>query len=387
MQQLLTEASRGQVDILVGPNGAGKSRLLDALARHYVRNGRMVFAVANTIYDKFSVRHRRFRRLSARQGQHLAEFALKRALEVASREDPVRLQQITSTLGHCGYDARVGLRVKGFKSDFEKLLYMRQSEGKIAQRDYDELLALCRRFADAMEASETLWLSFRDDDFTGFMLSTFAQLIPWETALRRAHVLKRIEVFVSRKERPIPLRAASSGELSLIATMAFLTSSAQPGCVILIDEPENSLHPQWQRIYIDLLLDLLYLYEPNVFIATHAPLVVSGGQSEKGQTVVYEVVENEVNRVPETPASVEGLLWQAFHTVTPENHYLSENLVALLDALGKGEVTLGETERQLHEFRLRSYDIRQATFLEAVQTLARQIADQPQRRAENDSSL
>ena len=49
--------------------------------------------------------------------------------------------------------------------------------------------------------------------------------------------------------------------------------------IILLDEPDLQLHPEWQQKFISLLLDLLYAYFPKVkfqiILTTHSPILLS----------------------------------------------------------------------------------------------------------------
>lgn len=73
------------------------------------------------------------------------------------------------------------------------------------------------------------------------------------------------------------LDGASSGESHFLAQMLFLDNSLNKNekNIILIDEPEISLHPKWQREYLFKLYDYFYMYDLTIFIATHSPLIIS----------------------------------------------------------------------------------------------------------------
>ena len=81
-------------------------------------------------------------------------------------------------------------------------------------------------------------------------------------------------VVTSVAGRSIPLRTLSSGEqhqLVLIFELLFETSS---GDLILIDEPELSLHVAWQKSFMN---DLLRIIDANPFdavLATHSPVLI-----------------------------------------------------------------------------------------------------------------
>lgn len=75
----------------------------------------------------------------------------------------------------------------------------------------------------------------------------------------------------------------SSGQLSLLINALILTTFVKKDSLICIDEPENSLHPEWQLSYMSFLSDLC---PPDAgchfLIATHSPQIISGMTSNNG---------------------------------------------------------------------------------------------------------
>lgn len=65
----------------------------------------------------------------------------------------------------------------------------------------------------------------------------------------------------------------SAGEKQLVALMVYITLATQPGSVVLIDEPELSLHVTWQRELLGALLELAP--QRQLIVSTHSPQIVS----------------------------------------------------------------------------------------------------------------
>lgn len=110
-------------------------------------------------------------------------------------------------------------------------------------------------------------------DADGYVDPMFAELQP----IRRAGFLQLAAVEVEQQNGLVTdLKRASSGQISIATSLLSLASEIQDGSLVLIDEPELSLHPDWQIRYIDLLLDTFRGYRGCHFlIATHSPLVIS----------------------------------------------------------------------------------------------------------------
>ncbi|QQS06536.1 MAG: AAA family ATPase [Fibrobacterota bacterium] len=72
----------------------------------------------------------------------------------------------------------------------------------------------------------------------------------------------------------------SSGQRNIFHSFIGIASKICSNAVILIDEPEISLHPSWQLKYIEILDSIVRNYsDVSVIIATHSPFVGISGQS------------------------------------------------------------------------------------------------------------
>ena len=66
----------------------------------------------------------------------------------------------------------------------------------------------------------------------------------------------------------------SSGEKQIVLLLIEITRRIVPGSVILIDEPEVSLHPAWQRGLVAALDKIVEQYDAQVIMATHSLEIV-----------------------------------------------------------------------------------------------------------------
>lgn len=68
----------------------------------------------------------------------------------------------------------------------------------------------------------------------------------------------------------------SAGQWNLFSTMVSLTLSVENDSLILIDEPENGLHPAWQRTFLGTFRNAIaHAKGCHVLVATHSPLILS----------------------------------------------------------------------------------------------------------------
>jgi len=73
----------------------------------------------------------------------------------------------------------------------------------------------------------------------------------------------------------IDIDCLSSGEKNDFVMFYRLIFNAVPGGIVLIDEPEISLHIEWQEDYLDRLIDICRINGFQAIIATHSPNIVN----------------------------------------------------------------------------------------------------------------
>ncbi|QVG66540.1 AAA family ATPase [Curtobacterium flaccumfaciens pv. flaccumfaciens] len=93
---------------------------------------------------------------------------------------------------------------------------------------------------------------------------------------KRLHIDANNGLLVSRtRDRSsIPLTALSSGEQHEIILMFDLLFNVAPGSVVLIDEPEISLHIGWQKKFIADVIRVAALVGFQFCVATHSPQII-----------------------------------------------------------------------------------------------------------------
>jgi predicted ATP-binding protein involved in virulence len=80
---------------------------------------------------------------------------------------------------------------------------------------------------------------------------------------------------ISKTNVEVPLERLSSGEQHQLILLFDLLFEVTKSSLILIDEPELSLHVAWQKTIIESLTKLIALNEFDVVLATHSPAVVA----------------------------------------------------------------------------------------------------------------
>lgn len=92
---------------------------------------------------------------------------------------------------------------------------------------------------------------------------------------------------MSVDEQVLALECLSSGEKNDLIMFYNLIFNSEKGGLVLVDEPEISLHIEWQEEYLDCLLNICEMNGLQAIIATHSPYIVNGHfelYAEKGLT-------------------------------------------------------------------------------------------------------
>ncbi len=82
-------------------------------------------------------------------------------------------------------------------------------------------------------------------------------------------------VFTSRNGTILPLENLSSGEQHELVLFYELLFRVIPGSLILIDEPELSLHVIWQEQFLKDVQQVTQLTDIDIILATHSPDIIS----------------------------------------------------------------------------------------------------------------
>lgn len=107
-------------------------------------------------------------------------------------------------------------------------------------------------------------------------VSAFRDLMTRKLSPKKMTIGRDFGAQVSRGNEPLTLEGLSSGEKHEFIMLFKLIFETQPESLVLIDEPEISLHVVWQ---LEFMSDLQRIKEANPFqsiIATHSPQIFQG---------------------------------------------------------------------------------------------------------------
>ncbi|PFM82689.1 hypothetical protein COJ46_02445 [Bacillus sp. AFS077874] len=154
-----------------------------------------------------------------------------------------------------------------------------------------------------------------------------------------------------KKENFFRLEHASSGEAQYFSTMVNILAKIKPNSVILIDEPETSLHPNWQYKYIYGVNTIFEKFPSSHFImASHSHFLIS--DLEVGSSSIISMDRKTINSDVEVKLhdedtfgwAVEDVLFNIFRLPTNRNYYVADEIDKILFDISLGNVNQEKLE-------------------------------------------
>ena len=341
--------SDGHLDVLDqgGPDG----KLFNELSLIQGRGGgpRKIIALSFTPFDKFPVGVNDVRR--GHPDEAVARYVylgFKGSLRASPRallrqsidqlalaaSSPASDHRVVDVLAAIGY--RPTLKIDYQMNRLDNVL----SSEHIDRQQIEALVADIKPLLERRPGKTGPSLSYRFDFEQGTANNFASNRIDYDTLrqLVRANVLRMTSATLERPSGDeVELLDLSSGELSLLCGFLGLAAHLEEGCVVLIDEPENSLHPEWQLSYVEMLDAVLKSRSGcHYVLATHSPLIVSGFA---GRGCAILRLDQEPIRIGDEAvanASPDATLMSAFNVLTPKNNFLKQLVLEALTLIEQG---------------------------------------------------
>lgn len=157
----------------------------------------------------------------------------------------------------------------------------------------------------------------------------------------------------TKRNTSLSISQMSSGEYHLLISLIGIFANIRNNTLVLIDEPEISLHPNWQMKYIAFLKNVFHEYSSCQFILTsHSHFIVS---DLEGDSSSLTGLKRNSNGIIETLGldkdlntygwSAEEVLYQIFNVRTSRNSYLEFDLIKLITLINRGSQDIEEIKR------------------------------------------
>lgn len=299
LEALLQRHDQSSRIYVIGNNGEGKSILLGDLAELLVQHGRRVVGISFGLTDRFPFKRpknegQRFLYVGARTSER--GISLGRTSADVDRMvheihvDAQRLGVFNAVVKHLGFGERRYLVPVGLKNSF----------------DDDR-----SRYAELQQLTDNV------DDNARILQHTTPK--GYVLGLMRQESQSAITTFGE----------LSSGEQQLLTLALKLTTYADNTTVMLVDEPELSLHVSWQRAIPAMLEIIGSRLGCSIVVATHSPVIVASATHRNDLCfVARRHALTELS--PRQRKSVETALFDGFRTYTANNRQVHERCAAMV---------------------------------------------------------
>ncbi len=157
---------------------------------------------------------------------------------------------------------------------------------------------------------------------------------------------------------------SSSGETHLLCQLIGIMSDIEHGSIVLIDEPENSSHPNWQINYIEWLKSIFKHYSDSHFvITTHSHFILSDLSPESSDVIALErkngMIKDGLEDVSTFNWSVDDILYRVFGVSNTRNHAFESDIMTLYTMMSEGSddfLTIRRLTNWLSSFELPEND-------------------------------
>jgi len=364
-----------------------------------------VISISNSLFDKFPTKARVadqnfYEYVGARDsGLDMERYSIYSLIDTIQDncKDEGFVEKAKTVMEYLDLEPKITIQLKTTRSE-ESEIYKALFQKRISSKELTKLLLETQRFGKlSKEQQSTIQRNFKNDKYlkglksfihtnaTNIIEQSDKELSPFNinldyqealkgfyedykyfSLLRKLNVVSYNRILVKRKGAigAYDILQSSSGEVNFLTSFIRVIPSLSDNSLILIDEPEISLHPNWQLQYIEKIKELLLGYKGcHVIIATHSPYIVADTNPDNCWVSQYSI-ENSLQSselLPTTPYgwSVENILYNVFNVSTYRNYYLEmdvRNLLLLLSKKSKNKKKIQELISKLEKFNIEDDD-------------------------------
>lgn len=296
-------------------------------------------------------------------------FALSENMDERQR------QNILSTLDFIGYDHKISLsyslvlNTRKNGAALEKIKQRVESDREynyLTKQEKQSKATLLYNFYKEKTSSGNIQFIFEMDVDNSEKSEESLNELQIIYKLKQYDLVKSMNCKFHKKGSEVMSDDLSSGEFAILSIILSISAVVDnSNTIILLDEPELSLHPNWQMTLIDNLDRALAGLCCHLVIATHSHMLVSDlpmkrsaviqlGKDENGELIADKISECTYGW------SAEEVLLKVFKTATDRNRYFGERIGKLLEQMGNNSISpdmVANELNELHEISLHLSDV------------------------------
>lgn len=251
------------------------------------------------------------------------------------------------------------------------------NKNKTDYQDFENLKNKLDKIINALEANNRQDIATKDLQLEAVRQAIYT-FIP-EFSNLRVRRKPRLHMSVDKNDKTLNVSQLSQGEKSLMALVGDiarrlammnpkLDNPLHGKGIILIDEIDMHLHPQWQRS----IIQRLQMTFPNCqfILTTHSPLVISDTQN----ILVYDLDGQEVNALPSLYGQDANTVLLQYMDTSYRNPKVAEQISQAMDAIQNNDFELANQLIQTLKLELgeSQLDVMRLVAMLKKRTLAKQ---------------
>ena len=179
--------------------------------------------------------------------------------------------------------------------------------------------------------------------------------------LQKLDLISYPTITLKKKNQDFDIAESSAGEYHLISSMISILAKIKNKSLILIDEPDVSLHPNWQMQYMDYLTKFFSDFSGCHFIiATHSHFLVSDLRNTNTSIIALQRDDQIIASTLEYKTygwSTENILYTVFNMKTNRNYYIERELNELLNLIHKEDINKTRIIEIITHLKMLNFDI------------------------------
>ena len=311
---------------LIGNNGVGKSRMLEHNAKR-ISLQQDVVVIASGLTDKF-----RFGKVVRKEKQGSYTYLGNRTVGNASHITTLSANAVLH------YVESLKRGTSSILSDF------------LIRLGFDPVVYVTPRATKKTRAEDA-----------GFNRSILDDTFVEQHSRVLANPVKPFSLSISKRDEQISFIDLSSGEQNIISTALKIISNLKEGVIFFVDEPEISLHLEWQLAWPSLVHRIISSANNcRMVVATHSPVLISSAMAV-GASCFNMEQGSGLRVITRDDINVELLMLKEFHTYTPKNKALFEEFARILsmaiDHVNDSTYTKSSIKSELGALKKRIQDL------------------------------
>jgi predicted ATPase len=286
---------------IIGNNGSGKSTFLSNCAKNYRKEFDKVIALPCGVFDRFE--HR-----SSENYHYIGLKSNTNAVFLSTIGKYITILVLTlikygkkNFLKEVLEEMELDLKFESGATLWDKRTPVKRRTEEKEQKNAEETIERYRKRGEE-------WSEITDAD---------AAIL--EPCINRD--LKFLARFSSSRNRKeyVPPENLSSGYLMKLKMLLSIAKEAEENSLILIDEPEISLHVKWQAELPKLFRKaIINLKNCVIIVATHSPVIISNSTLE--DDLIYVIPDEKTIESYNVDSNIETLLFNKFGYLPLSSH-------------------------------------------------------------------